>query len=109
MKITKTRLKEIIKEEIIKEAAGPGGVAIGAETGGWARDPENDYESEEEIIGDEPAESAQELSATIDSVIVHLRALEERMPELRAITGELVKVQQELDRQAAEAANMEEQ
>ena len=108
MKITKARLKEIIKEEIVKEA-GPGGVAVGGETGGWARDPANDYESEEEIIGDEPTQSAQELSATIDSVIVHLRALEKQEPSLRPITNELVKVQQELDRQAAEAAEMEEQ
>jgi len=102
MRITKNKLKQIIAEEIKNEAARAGGVAVGGETGGWARDPSSGFEEEEEIIGDEPVESARDLSDSINDVILHLRAMEKRDPTVGALANELIKVQQELDRQANE-------
>lgn len=106
MKITKAKLKEIIKEEIIKEA-GPAGMGTGGEMGGWSRDPESGFEEKEEIIGGDPIGSARELAARLNDAILYLRAKEEREPEAATYAAELLRVQQELDRQAGEEHEIE--
>ena len=100
MKISLEKLKKIISEELQKEVS----IASGERTVP-VQGPESHFD-QIKTIGGGVEGSPAELATQLDDAIIYLRSREKEDPSAAPIADQLIKMQQELNYQAENAAEL---